>query len=130
MTLEGKTALVTGAGSGIGQGIAGALAVAGADIAINYRANAGGAAETARQVESAGQRAVVLQADVGVPEQVAAMFAAIDRELGAIDILVNNAGHGGDHRPIHETTFDAWERVIRSNLHGPFFVLGGSGGGG
>ena len=119
MTLQGKVALVTGADSGIGRGIAEALATDGADVAINYFSDAAGAAETARRVQAAGRRALVHQADVGQPEAVARMFGALLAELGRVDILVNNAGQGGG-RKLVETPFADWERVIRTNLHGPF----------
>jgi glucose 1-dehydrogenase len=118
--LDGKNALVTGASSGIGRGIAVALAAAGADVAVNYRSNAAGAEETARHVREAGRHALCIQADVGDPAQVAAMFGRFDCELGAIDILVANAGHGSTSKPLHETSWDEWERVLRSNLHGVF----------
>jgi glucose 1-dehydrogenase len=118
--LEGKNALVTGASSGIGQGIAVALAAAGANVGINYRSNAEGAEETSRRVREAGHRALVLQADVGDPEQVTAMFRRFDAELGPIDILVANAGHGSTPKPLHETSWEEWDRVLRSNLHGAF----------
>ena len=120
MKLDGKVALVTGAGSGIGRGIAEALARAGADVAVNYRVNAAGAEETARGVREAGRRALQVRADVGVAEEVEAMFAAVDREFGRLDVLVNNAGVGGDGRPLHEAPVANWERVLRTNLHGPY----------
>ena len=120
ISLAGKTALVTGAGSGIGCGIAVALARAGADVAVNYRANLSGADETARLVRDVGRHALTLQADVGDPAQVAAMFARIDAELGAIDILVANAGHASAPKPLHETSWEEWDAVLRSNLHGAF----------
>jgi glucose 1-dehydrogenase len=106
--LEGKNALVTGASSGIGQGIAVALAAAGASVGINYRSNTDGAEETARRVREACQRALVLEANVGDSAQV------------AIDILVANAGHGSAPKPLHETSWEEWDRVLRSNLHGAF----------
>ena len=118
--LEGKNALVTGASSGIGRGIAVALAAVGADVAVNYRSNAAGAEETARHVRAVGQRALCIQADVGDPAQVAAMFGRFDTKLGPIDILIANAGHGSPSKPLHETSWDEWERVLRSNLHGVF----------
>jgi glucose 1-dehydrogenase len=118
--LEGKNALVTGASSGIGQGIAVALAAAGANVGINYRSHAEGAEETSRRVREAGHRALVLQADVGDPEQVTAMFRRFDAELGPIDILIANAGHGSTPKPLHETSWEEWDRVLRSNLHGAF----------
>jgi glucose 1-dehydrogenase len=118
--LDGKNALVTGASSGIGQGIALALAAAGASVGINYRSNAGGAEETARCVREAGQRALIMEADVGDPAQVKSMFRHFDADMGPIDILVANAGHGSTPKPIHETSWDEWDRVLRSNLHGAF----------
>jgi NAD(P)-dependent dehydrogenase (short-subunit alcohol dehydrogenase family) len=118
--LEGKNALVTGASSGIGQGIAVALAAAGASVGINYRSNKDGAEETARRVREAGQRALVMEADVGDPAQVTTMFRRFDADMGAIDILVANAGHGSSSRPLHETSWEEWDRVLRSNLHGAF----------
>jgi glucose 1-dehydrogenase len=118
--LTGKIALVTGASSGIGQGIAVALAQAGADAAVNFRNNAAGAEETARRVRETGRRSLLLPADVGDPEQVVAIFRRLDTELGAIDILVANAGHGSAAKPLHETSWADWDRVLRSNLDGPF----------
>ncbi|HEX2282365.1 MAG TPA: SDR family oxidoreductase [Thermomicrobiales bacterium] len=118
--LEGKNALVTGASSGIGQGIAMALGAAGANVGINYRSHMEGADETARRVREAGQRALVMEADVGDPEQVTTMFRRFDAEMGPIDILIANAGHGSPSKPLHETSWDEWDRVLRSNLHGAF----------
>ncbi len=120
MTLAGKVALVTGASSGIGRGIAVSLAEAGADVVINYQRDADGAEETARLVREGGRRALVAQADVGDPDAVVGLFAALDAAFGRLDILVNNAGIGGGGRRISELDFAAWERTIRTNLHGPF----------
>ena len=118
--LAGRVALVTGAGSGIGRGIAVALAEAGANVAVNYRGKVEGAEETAGLVESAGGRALVVQADVGDEAAVEAMFERLLATFGRIDILVNNAGHGGGGLLI-ETPFPEFERVLRSNLYGPLF---------
>lgn len=136
MTLTGQVALVTGASSGIGRGIAEGLAQRGVDVAINYARDAAGAEETARLVRAAGRTALVVKADVGAPDEVAAMFAQLDATFGRFDILVNNAGHGGGGR-VADTDFADWERVIRTNLHGPFLcaqqaarrlIAGGHGG--
>ena len=136
MTLEGQVALVTGASSGIGRGIAEGLARRGCDVAINYARDEAGAEETARLVRAAGRRAIVVRADVGAEDEVAAMFGRLDAEFERFDILVNNAGHGGGGT-VADTPFAEWERVIRTNLHGPFLcaqqaarrlIAGGHGG--
>ncbi len=119
MPLTGQVALVTGASSGIGQGIAAELANNHADVVINYATDQAGAEATAALVRAAGQQALCVQADVGDPAAVAAMFAQIDATFGRFDILVNNAGHGGG-TTVADTPFADWERVIRTNLHGPF----------
>ena len=135
--LEGKNALVTGASSGIGQGIAVALAAAGANVGINYRSNADGAEETSRRVRELGHRAFIIEADVGDPAQVMTMFSRFDDAMGPIDIMVANAGGGSADKPLHETSWEEWDRVLRSNLHGAFLcgreaarrmVAGGKGG--
>jgi glucose 1-dehydrogenase len=118
--LEGKVALVTGAGSGIGRGISLALAAAGADVAVNYRRNAAGAEETVGLVEAAGGRALAVGADVGVEADVDAMFETVLATFGRVDVLVNNAGHGGGG-PLLDVAFPDFERVMRSNLYGPLF---------
>ena len=92
--LDGKNGLVTGASSGIGQGIAVALAAAGASVGINYRSNMEGAEETARRVREAGQRALVMEADVGDPEQVATMFRRFDAEMILHSFQRSNAHPG------------------------------------
>ncbi len=124
MGLDGKVTLITGADSGIGRGIAEALARDGADVAVNYRGDAAGAEETAGRVRAAGRRAMTVRADVGRPDEVAAMFAAVDEAFGRLDVLVNNAATVGDGRPLHETAAAEWERVLRTNLHGPFLCAG------
>ena len=117
--LEGKNALVTGASSGIGQGIAVALAAAGADVGINYRSNANGAEETSRRVREPGHRALIRsgrrRSRAGLDD-----VRRFDAEMGPIDILVANAGHGSTPEPLHETSWEEWDRVLRSNLHGAF----------
>ena len=120
ISLEGKRVLVTGASSGIGRGIAEMLAESGADVAVNFRGDRDGAEQTADLVRSAGREPLILQADVGDRAQVAAMFTGIDDAWGGLDILVNNAGHASAPKFVHETSWDEWDRVMRSNLHGPF----------
>ncbi|MDQ3654207.1 MAG: SDR family oxidoreductase [Chloroflexota bacterium] len=120
MRFAGKVAIVTGASNGIGRGIAEAFARDGADVVINFHRDRDGAEQTARSVEAAGRRALILQADVGEERDVLAMFEAIDHAFPTIDFLVNNAGIGLSDGPLHQTSFATWEKVIRTDLHGPF----------
>jgi NAD(P)-dependent dehydrogenase (short-subunit alcohol dehydrogenase family) len=121
MKLQGKVALVTGGGRGIGRGISLGLAEAGADLAIGYASRADAAEKTAAEIREIGRRAVAVGADVSDPEAVQAMVDRVVAELGQVDILVNNAG---SHRrsPFLEIPLDLWRRVIDVDLTGPFLV--------
>jgi glucose 1-dehydrogenase len=119
LRLDGKVALVTGSDSGIGQEIAETFAANGADVTVTYHTDRDGAEQTAANVRAHGRRAIVVQVDVGMPEAVERLFAAHDEAFGRIDVLVNNAGMG-IHGEVADLPFDSWERVIRTNLHGPF----------
>jgi NAD(P)-dependent dehydrogenase (short-subunit alcohol dehydrogenase family) len=121
LQLLGKTALVTGASRGIGRAIAVALAKDGADVAVNYVRDAGGAEETAAAVEAAGRRSLLVQADVTRRQQVEAMVARVLQHFGRIDILVCNAGVL-TRTPFLELTDEQWEKVVSTNLTGPFLV--------
>jgi len=120
LRLDGKAALVTGASSGIGQGIAIALAEAGADVTVLYRSGGEGAEETASAIRAYGRRALLFKGDVGSEDDVAAVFAAHMGAFGRIDILVNNAGITVDGQ-LHEIPFADFEKVLRTNLYGAFF---------
>lgn len=120
LRLDGKVALITGSDSGIGRGIAERFAASGADVAVHYHTDREGAEETAATVRKAGRKAIVVQADVGDGSQVDTVFAAIDDAFGRIDILVNNAGQGGG-APVHELDPAVWDRVLKTNLYGPFY---------
>lgn len=117
--LKGQKALVTGANSGIGQGIAIALGHAGADVVINYFANEEGAVNTAKEVSRCGANAYIHHTDVSNEAQVKEMFQKMYKEFGTIDILINNAGLQQD-APIEEMTLEQWNRVISINLTGQF----------
>jgi glucose 1-dehydrogenase len=117
--LEGQKALVTGANTGIGRGIALALGAAGADVAVNYFRDSDAADETVRTIEQNGVRAAAHQADVSNEAAVLGMFGRILEEFGTIDILVNNAGLQMDAR-VEDMTLTQWNTVIGVNLTGQF----------
>lgn len=120
--LDGKVALITGADSGIGRGIALEYARSGADVAVHYYSDLTGAEETAAMVRAEGRRALVLQADVGDHEAVGRMFEAFDTEFGQIDIMVNNAGQGGSGPgSTAEMSPEDFDRVMKTNLYGAFY---------
>ncbi|MEZ4500848.1 MAG: SDR family oxidoreductase [Thermomicrobiales bacterium] len=122
LRLDNKVALITGSDSGIGRGIAVRFAESGADVMVTYYSDRPGAEETAAMVEALGRKAAIVQGDVGDPVAVERIYAAFDSAFDRIDILVNNAGVGAPGE-IVDTTFESWERVIRTNLHGPFLML-------
>ncbi len=117
--LVGQKALVTGANSGIGRGIAVQLARAGAEVMVNWVADEDATHEVVEEIESRGGRAVAHRADVSSEEEVAAMFARMIEEMGTVDILVNNAGIQRD-APFEEMTLEQWNRVLDINLTGQF----------
>jgi glucose 1-dehydrogenase len=118
-SLEGQTALVTGANSGIGKAVAIALGEAGANVVINYVVHPEQAEDVAQAVRAAGAKAVTLQADVSKEAEVQAVFQKAVAEFGRLDIMVNNAGLQQDS-PFHEMTLAQWQKVIDVNLTGQF----------
>ena len=117
MKLKGKIALITGAGRGIGRGIAEVFADEGADVAINYFANAVEADVVAKSIRGKGRRAITIKGDVSSREDVESMIARSWTELGPIDILVNNAGIE-TIIPFLDLTDDEWSRMTNVNLRG------------
>jgi glucose 1-dehydrogenase len=117
--LKGQKALVTGANSGIGRGIAATLAHAGADVVVNYYAGDDAAQAVVEEASHCGSRVIAHRADVSQEDQVRAMFARMLDEFGTIDILVNNAGLQMDAR-LEDMTLDQWNRVLAVNLTGQF----------
>jgi len=114
--LKGKIAVVTGGNRGIGRGLAEALEHAGVVVALTARD-----AEAARQAAAqVGGGARGYACDVRRPEQVAALFAAVDRDLGGVDVLVNNAGIGR-FAPVAEMSLEEWHAVIETNVNGVFY---------
>lgn len=119
--LQNQVAIVTGASSGIGRGVANALAAEGAIVVINYPVDHArdGAVETLNEMQSSGGKGIIYQCDVSKEDQVQAMFAETIKQFGTVDILVNNAGLQDD-APFTEMTLDKWNHVIGVNLTGQF----------
>ncbi len=119
--LDGKSALVTGGNSGIGEGIVVALADAGANVAINYVAHPEAAEQLARRTGGGKGKVITIAADISDPQAVAAMFRRMEETWGGIDILVNNAGIDGPRAVGWEADIAAWRKVIEINLIGSFY---------
>ena len=119
MKLEGKVALVTGAGSGIGQAIALLFAGEGADIAVND-IDLPSAEKTADAVKKIGRRAIAIKANVAEPDEVDAMVDRVINELGGVHILVNNAGISIHGTLLKEQTVERWDRVVNVILRGTY----------
>ncbi len=119
MLLEGKVALVTGASRGIGKAVAVALAKAGASVAINYAGNRAAAEAVKAEIEAAGSKAILCQADVSDRAGVQKMVDDVVAAFGTIDILVNNAGITRDNLFLRMKE-EEWDRVIDTNLTGVY----------
>jgi len=119
--LTGRSALVTGASSGIGAGVAGAFAAAGARVAINHP-GAGARADAERVAEALrgqGAEALAVEADVSQESAVEAMFSRVTAAFGPLDILVNNAGIASV-APVHELSLERFEGLLAVHLRGTF----------
>ena len=119
--LHGKVALVTGAARRIGRVLAHTLAVAGADVAITYRASDTAAEETLRELGATGQRSMALRCDVRDPASVRAAVAAVVNEFGRLDLLVNNAGVFAT-APLESITVQQWDEMFETNTRGAFLM--------
>jgi 3-oxoacyl-[acyl-carrier protein] reductase len=119
--LDGRIALVTGGGRGIGRAISLALAEAGCDLAISYVEHEGTAASTAEDIRRAGRRVVIVKADVSRADDVARLVSTVESELGPIGILVNNAGRVRVET-IEQMTEASWNDAISVNLTSVFLM--------
>ncbi|MDF7812098.1 SDR family oxidoreductase [Hymenobacter sp. YC55] len=117
--LQNQVALVTGASSGIGAGVAIAMAAEGATVVVNYAHSPEGAEEVVDQITKAGGKAIAIKADVSKEDEVLAMFDQIRKEFGTLHILVNNSGIQVD-APLLDMTLEQWQKVIDVNLTGQF----------
>lgn len=111
--------LITGGSRGVGAATARLAAARGYDVAISYVSNEAAALAVANDVKAAGRRTLAVRADSAEPEQVAALFAAIDREFGRIDVLVNNAGILGPQSRLEDLDFARMQRIFAVNAIGP-----------
>jgi 3-oxoacyl-[acyl-carrier protein] reductase len=115
--LDGRVALVTGASRGFGRAIALAFAHEGADVAVNYRTNATGAAEVAAALQKLGRRALVVEADVASEDEVRELVGATLSRFGRLDILVNNAGIM-ERGLFADVPVSAYARMFATNVTG------------
>lgn len=120
MRFEGKTALITGSGRGIGRAIALRLAQEGADLVINFFRNRAPAEETADEIRGLGRRAIVVRANVGQIEGINTLFETTEKEYGRLDILVCNAA-SGYNRPAMQQKPKGWEWTMNINARSLLF---------
>jgi NAD(P)-dependent dehydrogenase (short-subunit alcohol dehydrogenase family) len=120
---EQRAAIVTGGSRGIGRGVSIALASAGYNVVVNYARNADAAVKVRSEIESAGARAHVVQADVSVGADRRKLVDEAIQAFGKIDLLVNNAGVAPDVRAdILEASEESFDRLVNINLKGPYFL--------
>ena len=117
--LTGQVVLITGAAKRIGRSIALRLAADGADIVVNYASSKPEADMLVAEIESAGRRAIAVQADVSHRSDVQKLFSATENEFGRLDILVNNAGTFFPAK-FEELTEEQWDRILNVNLKSQF----------
>ncbi|EME96597.1 SDR family oxidoreductase [Streptomyces mobaraensis NBRC 13819 = DSM 40847] len=120
--LKGKVAVVTGGDSGIGKAVAIAYAREGADVLVSYLDEHEDARDTARWVEEAGRRAVLVPGDLARPEHCRAVVAQAVEEFGRIDVLVSNAAFQMTHGTLEEISDEEWDRTLATNLSAMFHL--------
>lgn len=117
--LDGQVAIITGGSSGIGAGVAKALAVEGASVVINYSSSEDKARKVLDDIEKQDGKGIIVKADVSQEEEVLEMFEKTFKAFGTVDILVNNSGLQKDNQ-FHELSLSEWNKVIAVNLTGQF----------
>src|SRR5271166_6644050 len=119
MSTNGKVAVITGAGSGVGKAAALALAADGYCLVLAGR-RVEPLEAVAQQAQALGARAVAVATDVGDPASVKNLFARVTEAFGRLDLLFNNAGTGGAPKLLEDLTYEQWRRVVDTNLTGAF----------
>jgi NAD(P)-dependent dehydrogenase (short-subunit alcohol dehydrogenase family) len=120
--LNDRVALITGSDSGIGRAVAIAFAREGADVVISYLDEHDDAKETARWVEQAGRKPVLIAGDITTEQHCDAIVERTYKEFGKVDILVNNAAFQMEHESIEEFTTEEWDRTFRTNIYAMFWL--------
>ena len=120
--LTGKAAIVTGGDSGIGRAVVIAYAREGADVLISYLSEDSDAQETAKYVEEAGRRAVLVRGDIGDPQHCRDIVARAVDEFGKVDILVSNAAYQMTRKSLEEIPDDEWDRTFKTNVESMFHL--------
>jgi NAD(P)-dependent dehydrogenase (short-subunit alcohol dehydrogenase family) len=120
--LTGKKAIITGGDSGIGRAVAIAFAREGADVLISYLNEDEDAQDTARYIEEAGQKAVLVSGDISEETHCNAIIEKAIAEFGGIDILVNNAAFQMSHESLQEITAEEWDKTFRTNIYAMFYL--------
>lgn len=119
MKLKGQIAIVTGGSSGIGAGVAKALAAEGAHVVVNYSSSRDRAEQVLAEIKADGGDGIIVRADVSKEEEVKTLFSETISRYGTVDILVNNSGLQSDAK-FHEMSLEKWNHVIGVNLTGQF----------
>lgn len=122
MKLEGKNAVVTGGGRGVGRAICLAFANEGANVVVNYAGNQKAADEVVEMIKAMGRKAVAVQGDVSKEEDAIKIIETCVQNFGSIDILVNNAGISKPAM-LHKMTVDVWDQVVNVQMRGPWLCI-------
>jgi NAD(P)-dependent dehydrogenase (short-subunit alcohol dehydrogenase family) len=120
--LKDKKAIITGADSGIGRAVAIAFAREGADVLISYLSEHEDAQDTARLIETAGRKAVLVPGDISDPAHCRAIIDKAVQDFGRIDVLVNNAAHQMTFQSLDEITDEEWDYTFRTNIFAMFYL--------